>query len=132
MTKPLLFLYMVTGLGPDTPFVIAPLREFFGELNYTTLSLQMPVLGDVDRSVNLSMYCCKRSSKVMYRPVVYFNMLVNNARCISYIGLQRHPSQYCRSKAIPCIPTRISISKGRASQLNRLRSNPRYECESLR
>ena len=35
-----------TGQGPDTPFVIAPLRELFAELNYTTLSLQMPVLGD--------------------------------------------------------------------------------------
>ncbi|MFT5135654.1 MAG: pimeloyl-ACP methyl ester carboxylesterase [Arenicella sp.] len=33
-----------TGLGPDTPFVIGPLRELLADNGYTTLALQMPVL----------------------------------------------------------------------------------------
>ncbi len=35
-----------TGLGPDSPFVIGPLRELLSDEGYTTLALQMPVLGD--------------------------------------------------------------------------------------
>ena len=35
-----------TGQGPDTPFVIGPLRELLSEKGYTTLSLQMPVLNE--------------------------------------------------------------------------------------
>jgi len=35
-----------TGLGPDTPFVIGPLRELLSDQGYTTLALQMPVLSD--------------------------------------------------------------------------------------
>ena len=33
-----------SGQGPDTPFVIAPLRQLFAERGYSTLSIQMPVL----------------------------------------------------------------------------------------
>ena len=33
-----------SGRGPDTPFVIAPLRQLFAESGYPTLSIQMPVL----------------------------------------------------------------------------------------
>ena len=35
-----------TGQGPDTPFVIGPLRELLSEQGYTTLSIQMPVLSE--------------------------------------------------------------------------------------
>ncbi len=35
-----------SGQGPDTPFLIAPLRELLAESGYPTLSIQMPVLAD--------------------------------------------------------------------------------------
>jgi pimeloyl-ACP methyl ester carboxylesterase len=35
-----------SGQGPDTPFVIAPLRELLAEQGYPTLSIQMPVLAE--------------------------------------------------------------------------------------
>ena len=35
-----------SGQGPDTPFVIAPLRQLFAESGYPTLSIQMPVLSN--------------------------------------------------------------------------------------
>lgn len=35
-----------SGQGPDTPFVIAPLRELLAERGYPTLSIQMPVLSE--------------------------------------------------------------------------------------
>ncbi len=42
-----------TGQGPDTPYVIGPLRELLSETGYGTLSIQMPVLSD---DVNYSKY----------------------------------------------------------------------------
>ena len=43
---PAILLVHGTGQGPDTTAVIGPLREAFSELGITTLSLQMPVLGE--------------------------------------------------------------------------------------
>lgn len=45
-TKGNIILIHGTGLGPDTPFVIGPLRELLSDEGYTTLALQMPVLSD--------------------------------------------------------------------------------------
>ena len=35
-----------TGQGPDTPYVIGPMRELLSEDGFGTLSIQMPVLSD--------------------------------------------------------------------------------------
>ena len=35
-----------TGQGPDTPYVIGPMRELLSENGYETLSIQMPVLSE--------------------------------------------------------------------------------------
>jgi len=35
-----------TGQGPNTPYVIGPMRELLSDIGYGTLSVQMPVLSD--------------------------------------------------------------------------------------
>jgi alpha/beta superfamily hydrolase len=70
-----------TGQGPDTPYVIGPLRELLSETGYGTLSIQMPVLSD---DVDYSKYTTEFSEagKRIQAGIKFLRKTVPNARVV--------------------------------------------------